>query len=199
MHLLPMCTSICQVMGRPCPRSVCHTAAGEVHGTPLPMYRSNTSSYQRWAPFAQESSAAHCHSSFPLRMPDGCPCSCISLSFNRFHASQHIFPGCRATFPLSSPSLRAPCIPSTSNSKVRQPATGLRRSGRWHCRCSVAPHPREQDARLKKDASRSEALRLVEPGFEVVVLWRFAGQWTGGDGKLVVPVLIFQVFDLRSQ
>jgi len=56
-----------------------------------------------------------------------------------------------------------------------------------------------QDARLKKDASQSGVSRFVEPGFEVFVLWRFAALWTGGDGKLGVPVLIFQVFDLRSQ
>jgi len=117
--------------------------------------------------------------------------------FSRFRASQRISLEFHAASPLSSRSSRAPCIPSTSNSMARRPAQDLRRLERCHCRCSGAPDHRAQDARLKRDASRPEGLRLV--GSEVVVLWRFVVQWTGGDMRLGEHALIFQMFDLKSQ
>ena len=134
----------------------------------LQICRGHTDTSQRQGSYAQCCPESHCRSSLPSCVLDVCSRSCTIRQFNRFRASQHISLEYRAAFPLSSPSSHAPCIPSTSNSMARQLAKGLRRSRRWHCRCSAALDHQAQDVRLKRGASRPRALRLV--GSVVVVL-----------------------------
>jgi hypothetical protein len=127
------------------------------------------------------------HSTRSVALPhtsNACSRSCALSDFNRLHASRHISPECRATSPLSSASLHAPCIPSTSSSMVRRPAIDRQISRRCHYRYSVrALHRPAQGVILKKGVSRFEMVMLA--GFVLVVLmWRLVVRWTGGVGRL---------------